>query len=102
MALNKPTYLLVCLIEECAEIIQRVCKAIRFGFDEVQPGQDMNNLDRISQEVDDFQGVAQMLDLEGYKVLHFDDVAIQNKIEKVRRYMPLSIERGMLESEEQR
>lgn len=97
MALNKPTYLLVCLIEECAEIIQRACKAIRFGFDEVQPGQPRNNLERISEEVDDFLGVAQMLELENHRVLYFNDAAIERKIEKVNSFMPLSVERGMLE-----
>ena len=75
--LNKSTYLLICLIEECAEIIQRVCKAIRFGMDEIQPGQDLNNLERISQEVDDFQGITTMLDTEcDLRVLRFNDKAI--------------------------
>lgn len=98
--LNKSTYLLICLIEECAEIIQRVCKAIRFGLDEVQPGQELNNLERIGQEVDDFQGIATMLDTHcDLRVLHFNDTAIQQKIQKVQRFMPLSVERGMLTPE---
>jgi NTP pyrophosphatase (non-canonical NTP hydrolase) len=96
--LNKSTYLLICLIEECAEVIQRACKAIRFGLDEVQPGQHLNNHDRISEELSDVQGVTVMLEVEcDIKVLHFDDIAIQNKIAKIRKYMPLSVERGMLE-----
>lgn len=96
--LNKSTYLLICLIEECAEIIQRVCKAIRFGMDEVQPGQEQDNLERLSGEITDFLGVAQMLDSHcNVRVLVFDDEGITNKIRKVEKFMPLSQERGMLE-----
>lgn len=98
--LNKPTYLLVCLIEECAEIIQRACKAIRFGMDEVQPGQNLNNLDRISGEVDDFLGVAKMLEVEDCMVLHSDRIAIEKKVAKVNQFMGLSRDRGLLEPEE--
>jgi len=98
--LNRSTYLLICLIEECAEVIQRVCKAIRFGLDETQPGQRLNNLDRISLEIDDFQGVATMLNEQcDILVWHCDNMAINNKIDKVERYMILSREQGILEKE---
>ncbi len=99
--LNKQTYLLICLIEECAEIIQCVCKAIRFGLDEIQPGQGYHNLDRISFEVNDFIGVATMLDEEcKLEILNNDELAIRRKIDKVHSFMPLSRERGMLEQEQ--
>lgn len=98
--LNKSVYLLVCLIEECAEVIQRACKAIRFGFDEIQPGQSLNNIERISGEMDDLLGVVRLLNTEcNVYVLRQNETAIQNKMEKVQSFMPLSIERGTLEQE---
>jgi hypothetical protein len=43
--------LLTILMEECAEVTQRASKMIRFGITEVQPGQKLNNRERLSLEV---------------------------------------------------
>ena len=45
--------LLEILIEECAEVQQRATKALRFGLKEVQPGQNLNNIERMSEELGD-------------------------------------------------
>ncbi len=45
--------LLEVIAEECAEVIQRVTKALRFGLEEVQPGQPWTNDYRIGLEVGD-------------------------------------------------
>ena len=45
--------LLEVLAEECAEVIQRVTKALRFGIEEVQPGQPDSNSRRIGLELGD-------------------------------------------------
>ena len=45
--------LLEILAEECAEVIQRVTKALRFGIEEVQPGQPDSNSRRIGLELGD-------------------------------------------------
>lgn len=45
--------LLEILAEECAEVIQRVTKALRFGVEEVQPGQPDSNSRRIGLELGD-------------------------------------------------
>jgi hypothetical protein len=37
MAINETDHLLACLAEECAEVSQRVMKALRFGINEIQP-----------------------------------------------------------------
>ena len=42
--------LLVILMEECAEVQQRAAKALRFGPEEVQPGQEHSNAHRLSVE----------------------------------------------------
>jgi hypothetical protein len=42
------------LIEEAAEVQHRATKLLRFGGDEIQPGQPLTNIDRLSAEVGDF------------------------------------------------
>ncbi len=49
--------LLICLIEEQAEVIQRLCKNLRFGDKEVQPGQTLNNNQRLAMEMGDATGL---------------------------------------------
>lgn len=46
-------YLLSKLAEECFEAGQRAMKAQQFGFEEVQPGQPFNNLERLADEMHD-------------------------------------------------
>lgn len=53
--------LLTILAEECCEVAQRCTKALRFGVEEVQPGQSRTNGDRIGLEVGDFMEVAARL-----------------------------------------
>lgn len=57
--------LLTILAEECCEVGQRVSKALRFGIDEIQPGQDLTNAERIMQEVGDLLAVLGMLEVNG-------------------------------------
>lgn len=45
--------LLTILIEECGEVITRATKAKRFGLDEIQPGQEHSNADRLAHEIGD-------------------------------------------------
>ena len=53
--------LLTILVEEAAEIQQRATKALRFGLDEVQPGQPHSNAVRLSHEIGDFFAVLDRL-----------------------------------------
>lgn len=45
--------LLEILIEECAEVQQRATKMLRFGVEEIQPGQPDTNRLRLSDEAGD-------------------------------------------------
>lgn len=45
--------LLVILMEECAEVQQRAAKALRFGLEDVEQGQDLTDRERLSLEVGD-------------------------------------------------
>ena len=48
------------MIEECAEVQQRATKLLRFGPEEVQPGQLLNNAFRLGLEIGDLM---EMIDL---------------------------------------
>ena len=53
--------LLIILMEECDEISQRAAKILRFGALEVQPGQLFDNVERMCQEIGDFECVRDLL-----------------------------------------
>jgi len=59
--MTREEHLLDILIEECAEVIQRVTMAKRFGLLEVQPAQELNNQQRIILEFCDLAAVVEML-----------------------------------------
>lgn len=64
--MNRVEHLLTKLSEECNEVGQRASKAALFGLHEVQPGQQLNNADRIVEEYADMLGVMEMLVEEGH------------------------------------
>ena len=51
--MNLHQFLSDLLQEECNEVGQRASKLSRFGYDEIQPGQSLNNLERLEDEIDD-------------------------------------------------
>lgn len=59
--MNELEYLLTCVSEEAVEISQRCTKAMRFGIDEVQPGQAFTNEERLWSKVTDLQGTLEKL-----------------------------------------
>jgi hypothetical protein len=61
MPIDESTHLLACLAEECAEVTQRIMKAVRFALTEIQPGQPLMNAERIVVEMLDLFAVAEML-----------------------------------------
>lgn len=93
------TYLLICLIEECAELIQRVCKSLRFGLYETQPEQQLNNLERMRYEFNDIIAITELLHANNVE-LDQSDIAIDEKKAKVCKYLAYSESLGMVESED--
>lgn len=93
--MNTTEYLLTCLIEECAEVIQRATKAQRFGLDEIQPEQTFTNEERLADELDDLAGVLELLREKGL-CLTDDEDAIAAKKVKVKKFMEYSRELGAL------
>lgn len=79
--------LLTILIEECMEVAQRATKMLRFGVNEVQPGQDLDNAERLSVEVGDLLAVIRLCteaDLISHSVSQH---AVAAKLNKLRIYM---------------
>lgn len=80
--------LLVVLAEECAEVIQAICKIQAFGMDSRHPETGVLNDASLRQEITDVLTVVDMLydaeflswnDIEGRKEL---------KLERMKRYRP--------------
>jgi hypothetical protein len=93
--MNTTEYLLSCLIEECAEVIQRATKAQRFGLSEIQPDQELDNQQRLEAEVSDLMGTLELLREEGIGLIGPSE-AIQAKMSKVRKFMDYSRQQGAL------
>ena len=75
------------LIEECAEIQQRATKMLRFGVMEVQPGQDLSNRDRLSDEIGDLRAVLHLAEEAGLLDMVRVKCGVTAKFEKLDRYM---------------
>lgn len=89
-------YLMICLIEEGGEVIQRVSKALRFGFQEIQKGQPLDNTQRIVYELHDLMIILELLDKElkcdPILALHY----AEKKKEKIKKYLAYSKELGIV------
>lgn len=82
--MNRHEHIGVTIMEECAELAQRVSKALRFGMHEVQPGQPDDNHARVMQEFADLIG---MMELAGFPLPGRDGIeAKQRKFEDVLRF----------------
>lgn len=87
--LTREDHLLLRLAEECNEVAQRASKSILFTSEDAQPGQELDNKERLSMEIDDLLGVLEMLGQEGF-IRVPDGEAIIAKAEKVERYIEYS------------
>lgn len=94
--LDREQYLMLTLAEECAEVSQRVSKAFRFGMEEIQEGQIMNNRNRIAGEFNDLFTIYKMLEEEGY-LPPLEEKLIDMKKKKVNKYYDYSIDVGMID-----
>jgi len=91
-------HLLSCLVEECAEISHRACKALRFGIDDTDPtipGAPTERL-MIWQELNDLFAVVELLREQEILPLGCDWTAIRAKKDKVKKFMDYARERGAL------
>jgi hypothetical protein len=79
--------LLVCLVEECAEIQKDACKGLRFGLDDHHPELTETNRTLIARELGDLLCVLDLLVENG--TLHPDeiDAGMQAKRLKLAQYL---------------
>jgi NTP pyrophosphatase (non-canonical NTP hydrolase) len=95
--MTRTEHLLTILAEECAEVAHRASKALRFGLEEVQEGQDLTNAERIKEELDDLSAIINMLGEEGALNITPNTLAILRKCQKVRHYLEYSKQCGTLD-----
>lgn len=78
-------YLLVCLAEECAEVVQTVTKLLRFGPNDTHPTyrNGATNLEAVAQEADDVRALLLMLNA----ALPSDPKRIEAKMGRVIAFM---------------
>lgn len=98
--MTKNEHILNHISEECAEVAQRCSKALRFGLLEVQPGQFLNNAQRLRGELLDLFACVQMAEDAGMfeeitlNMGHPDDAIIEQKLDKIKKYMERSVSCG--------
>lgn len=85
--MTEQDHLLMCLAEECAEIQQRVSKALRFGLYEIQPDQQYTNQYRIMLELYDLLGVIELLQERRILTNFVEHGRTADKKEKVLRFL---------------
>ena len=95
--MDREEHLLTIFQEECAEVIQEVSKAKRFGLDE-QRDLPTSNRERIQKEWNDVLAMKEMLMDEGIITLQPNRSDITAKKIKVEKYLKYSQELGALDT----
>lgn len=91
-------HLLVCLTEECAEIIKVASKALRFGLEDGYPGETLTNHQALHNEINDLKGVLELLKEHGlFPDGYLDLNKITEKKNKVKKYMEYARNKGTLD-----
>lgn len=94
MKLSRQAAIGIRVMEECNELAQRVSKALLFGIEERQPGQDLTNRERIYQEFFDLRAVLGMFGIDAWVNNEASKLAERHKCEKVERFIHYAIDRG--------
>jgi hypothetical protein len=98
--MNRTEHLLTIAAEECAEVAQRISKALQFGLDEIQPGQPLTNRERIRYEYSDLAAVLEMVDpattASGGTIHPPSGKAMDEKRVKVEQFLAYSNQCGTL------
>lgn len=96
--MNRADYLLSHLAQECAEVIVCITKAQMFGVNEIQPGQEFTNWQRLMHEMADVIAIGEVMNDEGILERSFATVDdyIERKKQKAAQFSNYSRELGRL------
>tara|TARA_R110002126_G_scaffold1757_1_gene10543 strand:+ start:4387 stop:4716 length:330 start_codon:yes stop_codon:yes gene_type:complete len=109
--MDRQEHLITILGEECSELHQELCKALRFGLNDREPGNLLDNSQKIFSEFNDLMAMVEMVN-ESVKdtsfdkckatygdggIMYIDKDMIEAKKEKVERFLSYSKERGTLD-----
>ena len=106
--MDKQEHLLTILGEECSELHQDICKALRFGMNDRGPDSKLDNTQLMFKEFNDILAMADMVNeyvtskpWEGVTytrkgILYRDDKMVEEKKAKVEKYLAYSKEKGTL------
>lgn len=79
-------YLLLCLIEECGEVIQAATKCLRFGYDRDWPGYGINH-EVLEKEAGELDAIVTALKLPRCRNTYMSNARLKiGKIEKWQQY----------------
>lgn len=93
--MNVTEHLLTCLAEEGGELTQAATKSLRFGLQDIGPGLEQTNKERLEAEIADLLGVVELL--QQYRIIGaISENAIAQKRVKVRTYMDYAVKVGTL------
>lgn len=92
--MNRIDLLLTHFSEECLETALRACKAVRYGLDDIQPGQSLTNAQRIAEELLGLITTVGILESEGVILMPRDEGAEKRKADKAKRILKHIENRG--------
>jgi len=93
--MTREQYLLISLMEECAEVQQRASKALRFGLGDTPPDSTETNAELITKEFGDALALFTMMEEEGLVKEPSRDHFLRKKL-KVKIWSRYSQKRGIL------
>lgn len=98
--MDSTQYLLIKLAEEAAEIAQIALKSAQFGLDNIEPGKDKTNAQRIHSELNDLSAVVDALNerIDFQYARNYGAVLV--KREKMAFYEAYSRQLGLVHDEE--
>jgi len=106
--MNRQEHLLTILGEECSELHQDICKALRFGLEDKGPNNKLDNTQLMFKEFNDILAMVEMINehmtskpWEGVTytkkgILYRDDKMVEEKKAKVEKYLLYSEAKGTL------
>lgn len=83
---------LIILQEECGEVVQEICKIMRFGPDQCKPNSDETNIQYLQKELGDLTAMIELLvDLNVGVTNEGMHEAKMKKFEKLKQWSDLKI-----------